>query len=133
MGQQEGQVQHTGPHLVSCVHYSGASESLPFLLLSASCSLEIAKVAAKPECKSEALHCLFQSFPPQLSRAAGLDHRKSPLRRTAFPCSWSRLLLLLDPALPCLLASPLLVQAAAPCRRQQDLSKGLGEVRLGEL
>lgn len=58
MDQQKGQVQqHTGPLLVSCVHYSVAGKSLPFLLLSPSCSLEIAKVAAKPECRSEALHC----------------------------------------------------------------------------
>lgn len=65
MGQQKGQVQHTGPLLVSCVHYSVAGKSSPFLLLSAFCSLEIAKIAAKPECRSEALCChsslIFQS------------------------------------------------------------------------
>lgn len=62
----EGSVQHTGPLLVSCVHYSVAGESSPFLLLSASCSLEIAKVAAKPECKSEPCAAIFSPFLPDL-------------------------------------------------------------------
>lgn len=136
MGQQKVQVQHTGPLLVSCVHYSVAGESSPFLLLSASCSLEIAKVAAKaasqkPECKLEALPLPFPAFPPWSSRAASLDHRKSP-PRTACPCSWSWLLVLLGPALPCLLASPHFFWAAASCWRQWDLPKGLEAIRQEE-
>lgn len=67
-----------------------------------------------------------------ICQSCWLGHRKSPPRRTLSPCSWSWLLVLLGPALPCLLASPHLVWAAAPCRRQQDLSKGLGAVRRGE-
>lgn len=65
-GPAEGSVQHTGPLLVSCVHYIVAGESSPFLLLSVSCSLEIAKVAAKPECKSEPCTAISSPFLPDL-------------------------------------------------------------------
>lgn len=63
---QKGQVWPTcGPLPSFCVHYSWLYEPSPFfLLLSASHSLEIAKVAAQPECKPGALPCCSSSFLP---------------------------------------------------------------------
>lgn len=118
------------PLLSSCVRYSAAGKSLPFFLLSASHSLEIAKVAAKPECEPEALCCHSLSFPPWFPPgAASLDCGNS-LPRSTSPCSWPWVLVLPGPALPCLVSSPCLGRTVALCRRQQDLSKGPGASKL---